>query len=193
MLLEQRARDGILAGTITVLFRRWRSPQVVAGRRYRTTAGLLDVESAAVVQPGDISPADAELAGYPSVADLLANLRGDSAAPLYRVAVRPAPADASDPRDVLARKSRLSAGGRAELDKRLARLEAGRSPWVEETLRIIADHPGVSARELAERLGRERDAFKLDVRKLKALGLTLSLEVGYRLSPRGRAYLRGKA
>jgi hypothetical protein len=27
------------------------------------------------------------------------------------------------------------------------------------------------------------------VRKLKALGLTESLEVGYRLSPRGRAYL----
>ena len=28
------------------------------------------------------------------------------------------------------------------------------------------------------------------MRKLKALGLTESLEVGYRLSPRGRAFLR---
>jgi hypothetical protein len=30
----------------------------------------------------------------------------------------------------------------------------------------------------------------VDVRKLKNLGLTHSLEVGYRLSPRGIAYLR---
>jgi len=31
--------------------------------------------------------------------------------------------------------------------------------------------------------------FKANVRKLKALGLTESLEVGYRLSPRGEALL----
>ena len=35
----------------------------------------------------------------------------------------------------------------------------------------------------------DRPAFKLNVRKLKALGLTESLEVGYRLSPRGAAFL----
>jgi hypothetical protein len=38
-------------------------------------------------------------------------------------------------------------------------------------------------------MGRERLAFKTDVRKLKALGLTESLPVGYRLSPRGEAWL----
>jgi hypothetical protein len=32
-------------------------------------------------------------------------------------------------------------------------------------------------------------SFKRDVRKLKELGLTESLEVGYRLSPRGAALL----
>ncbi len=56
-------------------------------------------------------------------------------------------------------------------------------------LRLIGDRPGVRAGDLAAELGRERLAFKADVRKLKALGLTESLEVGYRLSPRGRAYL----
>lgn len=30
----------------------------------------------------------------------------------------------------------------------------------------------------------------LDVRKLKNLGLTYSLDVGYRLAPRGETYLR---
>jgi hypothetical protein len=35
--------------------------------------------------------------------------------------------------------------------------------------------------------------FKANVRKLKSLGLTVSLEVGYRLSPRGRALLESEA
>ena len=56
-------------------------------------------------------------------------------------------------------------------------------------LRLIAEHPGVRAGDLADHRGQERLAFKADVRKLKALGLTESLDVGYRLSPRGRAWL----
>jgi hypothetical protein len=56
-------------------------------------------------------------------------------------------------------------------------------------LRAIAERPGVRAADLAASLGRETQPFKLDVRKLKKLGLTLSLEVGYRVSPRGEAYL----
>ena len=43
--------------------------------------------------------------------------------------------------------------------------------------------------EQRQAAGRERHPFKTDVRKLKELGLTESLEVGYRLSPRGRALL----
>ena len=33
--------------------------------------------------------------------------------------------------------------------------------------------------------------FKRDVRKLKELGLTESLEIGYRISPRGETLLGG--
>jgi hypothetical protein len=56
-------------------------------------------------------------------------------------------------------------------------------------LRLIADRPGTRAADLAAELGREKLPFKAEVRKLKELGLTESLQVGYRLSPRGRAYL----
>ena len=56
-------------------------------------------------------------------------------------------------------------------------------------LDIIARRPAVVSTELAGELGRERADFKLDVRKLKKLGLTHSLDVGYELSPRGRALL----
>jgi hypothetical protein len=64
-----------------------------------------------------------------------------------------------------------------------------RGPWTDTVLRLIAERPGVRAPDLAASLGRETLPFKRDVRKLKELGLTESLEVGYRLSQRGRAYL----
>ena len=43
------------------------------------------------------------------------------------------------------------------------------------------------APDLAARVGRETADFKKDVRKLKELGLTESLAIGYLLSPRGEA------
>ena len=45
------------------------------------------------------------------------------------------------------------------------------------------------APDLATSLGRETLPFKRDVRKLKKRGLTISLQVGYAISPRARAYL----
>ncbi|GJF05761.1 hypothetical protein [Pseudonocardia sp. D17] len=80
---------------------------------------------------------------------------------------------------------------RAALDARLARLDraSAHGPWTARTLTLIAENPEVRAPDLAARMGRETLPFKRDVRKLKELGLTESLPVGYRLSPRGRAYL----
>jgi hypothetical protein len=62
-------------------------------------------------------------------------------------------------------------------------------PWTRRVLELIGERPGVRAGDLADTIGMERLSFKTDVRKLKALGLTESLEVGYRLSPRGQAWL----
>ncbi|WP_211190943.1 hypothetical protein [Actinomycetospora sp. TBRC 11914] len=66
---------------------------------------------------------------------------------------------------------------------------SGHGPWAWSTLRAIAAEPGRRAPDLAAAFGRETAPFKADVRKLKALGLTHSLPVGYELSPRGRAVL----
>ena len=62
-------------------------------------------------------------------------------------------------------------------------------PWTADTLRLIQSKPATRAADLAASVGRETAPFKLDVRKLKNLGLTYSLETGYELSPRGIAYL----
>ena len=85
----------------------------------------------------------------------------------------------------------LSDDDLADLTTRLDRLDScsTHGPWTREVLGLIGRRSAVVSTELAAELGRPRPDFKLDVRKLKALGLTHSLDVGYELSPRGRAYL----
>ena len=78
----------------------------------------------------------------------------------------------------------------AALNTKLDRMDrAADQPWTRSTLRQIQRLPGVVSTELAAEAGQERAAYKIRVRSLKALGLTESLERGYRLSPRGEAYL----
>ena len=190
MQFEQRYGPAIADGSLTLTFRRWVRSQVVAGRRYRTAAGMVEVEAVDVVSPSDVTEADAVAAGYPSAAALVADLREPADRPLYRVRFHGV--GGPDPRDELAAADALSADDVADLDRRLERLDrAGKDgPWTMAVLRAIAERPAVRAPDLAASFGRETLAFKLDVRKLKALGLTLSLRIGYRLSPRGEAYLR---
>jgi hypothetical protein len=190
VLVPQRLGPAIADGSVSLLFRRWRRSQVVAGRTYRTAAGRLTVDDVTVVDPSALRDEDVVAAGYGSVAALLADLRGDPAEPVFRLSVRAA--DGTDPRDELAAAADLSAADVAAVDRRLDRLDRS-SPWgawTMPTLLAIRDRPGVRAPDLATSFGRETAPFKLDVRKLKALGLTVSLPVGYRLSPRGAAYLR---
>ena len=160
-----------------------------AGGALRTRVGVLAIDSVDLIQPEQVTDADAQRAGRPDRAALLASLRGDGR--LYRIGFHLA---GPDPRIALRKRADLTAEERADLDRRLARLDAAsrHGPWTVRVLRLIADRPGTRAADLAAELGREKPAFKADVRKLKELGLTESLEVGYRLSPRGRAYLDGR-
>jgi hypothetical protein len=186
---EQRLRDGIHSGAIVLAFRRWKRSQVVPGHRYRTGIDMVEVESVDVVDPSSVDAAEARDAGYTSVADMLADLRGDPALPVYRVRLRRI--DGPDPRTELARAARLTEADVAAITARLAKIDRSslRGPWTGAILALIADRPGVVSTDLAEAMGWERHDFKLHVRRLKELGLTLSLDVGYRLSPRGESYL----
>jgi predicted transcriptional regulator len=80
----------------------------------------------------------------------------------------------------------------ARLQARLKRMDDASSTgaWTEKTLQLIASEPGVVSTRLAQRMKMERQAFKINVRKLKELGLTESLEIGYRLSPLGEAFMK---
>jgi hypothetical protein len=82
----------------------------------------------------------------------------------------------------------------AEMRRRLARMDSrADSPWTWQTLRLIEANPGVVSTDLAASMGLERAYFKQRVRRLKEMGLTESLEVGYRISPRGQALLDATA
>ena len=189
MLFRKRFWAGIEDGSVTVAFRRWERSRVVAGRSRRTPVGIVDVISVDEVDPEAIDEADARRAGYEDVEELLRELGAGDGRPVFRVEWRRA-AD-PDQRARLAADADLDDAAVAEIDARLERLDhaSRHGPWTMQTLALIARRPEVRAEDLAASVGREKPPFKLDVRKLKNLGLTESLLVGYRLSPRGRAYL----
>ena len=186
--------SGIADGSITVAYRLWKRPSVVVGRPYRTGGGRVEVTAVDKTDAADISEADARAAGYETTAELTDFLnRYDDVEQrdLYRIEFRLL--DEPDPRQLLADDDDLDATQIAEISARLDRLDRAASggSWTRQSLRLIAEHPAVRAPDLAAMAGRETKSFKLDVRKLKNLGLTESLRVGYRLSARGRAYMAG--
>jgi hypothetical protein len=189
MLFERRLREGIHSGRIVLAFRRWRRVQVVAGHRYRTGLDLVEVTAVDVIAAADIDDAQARAAGYASAGDAVADLRGGQDLPLYRIRFRRL--DEADPRAALGSATSLSADERAAIAAALARMDtsSARGPWTAAVLALIADRPATSSVVLAGLIGWDRPDFKRNVRRLKDLGLTISLDVGYRLSPRAEAYL----
>ncbi len=189
MMLPLAVLRGVIEGRIDRAFRRWERARVKPGGRQRTGLGVIGFTSVDVVEREDLTAIDAERAGFASLERLLTVLDRRPERPIWRIGLEFA---GPDPRASL----RETVPGPAELDdivRRLERLDAAsrHGPWTEEVLALIGAQASVPAADLAASLSREKMPFKLDVRKLKELGLTESLEVGYRLSPRGRAYLDG--
>ncbi|HEX6116752.1 MAG TPA: hypothetical protein VFY99_06590 [Solirubrobacterales bacterium] len=197
MLLSKRFREGIAAGEISLAFRRWKRPRVKAGTRMRTASGIVEIDSVEVVGAGEVDEEDARRAGFASREALFRVLDGgrrggrQAAGEIHRIELHHG---GPDPRVALRERAEIDAEERAEIDARLARMDAASrtGPWTADVLALIAERPETLAERLAASRGEEKPAFKRRVRRLKELGLTESLEVGYRLSPRGRAYLGGR-
>ncbi len=187
MLLPPRIATGVADGSVTLAFRRWEVPRVRVGSTFVTTAGVLRVD--AVDQVADVAETEVAATGASSRAEVVRQLQGTDR-PLFRIGLSYV---GPDPRVALRESAELTADDLATIRARLARLDRASShgPWTRRVLRLIEARPAVRAPDLAAGLGRETAPFKIDVRKLKSLGLTHSLAVGYELSPRGRAYLDG--
>jgi hypothetical protein len=189
VLIPQRFWAGLIDGSITLAFRRWDAPRVKAGSQMHSPVGVLAVDDVEVVDRTSVSAADAIAAGYNSLDELRKELDRRGPGPVYRIVLRRV---GPDPREALRAAADLSDAEVAHIRARLDRLDRASShgPWTDAVLAVIAERPGVRAPDLADSFGLETQPFKVDVRKLKALGLTESLKVGYRISPRGEAFRR---
>jgi len=189
LLLDRSTLERLAAEPTVVVYRRWREPRVEAGATFKSAAGVVSVVRIERASVSALTERAARRAGYPSLAALRAELARYPDGTLYRIALRRA---GPDPRVALRAQARLADGEVAALREKLARLGASSAdgPWALPALRLIASRPAVRAPDLAAALGMETLRFKARVRQLKELGLTESLDVGYRLSPRGRALLR---
>lgn len=183
MMIRPAELSAIKASTIDLAFRRWAKPRVVVGTRMRTAVGLLEITS--IEKAGRITAEDARRAGAPSLKALKEALAVRPDDPAWRIGITYA---GPDPREAL-RETVPTAAEIAEIEARLARLDSASAygAWTRTTLDLIDLNPTVRAPDLAARVGRETADFKKDVRKLKEMGLTESLAIGYLLSPRGEA------
>jgi hypothetical protein len=183
MMLPLAVLRGVVEGRVDRAFRRWERARVKAGGRQRTAVGVIGFPSVRVVERHELTATDARRAGLPSLERLLEILDRRPERLIFRIGLELV---GPDPRAVL-RDAVPTPSDVEEIVRRLERLDrtSRHGPWTEAVLLAIRDRPNVPAAELAASFGREKLPFKLDVRKLKELGLTESLRPGYRLSPRG--------
>jgi hypothetical protein len=184
MLINDEVLTNIISGEIRVLFRRGSRPGAKSGGTQMTQAGVVGIDSVEIVRESEITDADALAAGYGNRAELIEHLnyRDDD---IYRIRVRFV---GEDPRIALRENADLGEAELAEIVTKLGNLDK-RGAWTRSYLEVIESMPATYSGLLANFLGVAKDDFKPLVRKLKALGLTESLEVGYRLSPRGEKVL----
>ena len=187
MLFTAATLRGLVDGRVRCTYRRWEVVRPKVGSRFTTSAGVVEVTSITPADQQQLTELDAADAGFDSVAELIKWCSAKGQGDLYRVGIV---LTGPDPRVALRGADELDSGDVAALNTKLDRMDrAAEQPWTRKTLRQIQRLPGVVSTELAAEVGQERHAYKLRVRRLKALGLTESLERGYRLSPRGVAYL----
>ncbi len=188
MLIKRTQLDAILRGEITLAFRRWKRATVKSGGTLKTAVGVLAIDSVRQVTMKSITDNDAKSAGFDDRDALVAELRKRDGS-VFRIALHHV---GDDPRIALRKKAKLTVAERAGIREKLASFDkfSKRGSWTDRVLRCLAKNPAVRAGDLAAQFGYETRWFKTNVRKLKALGLTESLEVGYQLSPRGRAFLK---
>lgn len=184
MLLKLATLEGIRRGEITLAFRRWKRPTVRAGGRLRTRIGELAIEAVDAVSESALTARAARRAGFATRAELVDALGGREGT-LYRIRLHLA---GEDTRIALRNTSKLTKAELQTVTDKLARTDARSAdgPWTLAYLRGIEASPGTRAADLAEDFGMAKAPFKARIRRLKELGLTESLAVGYRLSPRGK-------
>ena len=188
MLIKEHHLKGIVEGKIKLAFRKWNRPTVKTGGRLTTKMGVLGIDAVDVVSARSITDAEAIQSGFPSKAALLTELNKHEGEKLYRIQLH---YEGEDPRIALRENSEVSDAETAEILRKLHNIDARSEygPWTKKVMGHILRHPQMKAGDMAIDLNMDKEWLKLNIRKLKALGLTESTSPGYRLSPRGEVLL----
>ena len=186
MQFTQDSHEAVATGQITVTIRLWRRLHAKVGGLYTVGRVVIEVDAIEMIPFHAVTKRDIKLAGVSSREALRA--RAAHAGPIdddtlvYRIefhVVGAKPTEVAAPFDdehaTLVNKKLDAMDGRSKT-----------GAWTRATLSLIGENEGTVSTDLATQMHRPRIEFKADVRKLKALGLTESLEVGYRLTPLGR-------
>ena len=188
MLIRKPILEQIKSGDVTLAFRRWRKPSVKSGSTLRTAGGLVLISAVSSCTRSEITNTNARKAGYSDREELVNELDGREGT-IYRIGLVYA---GEDPRIARSEDADLKEDDLREIRARLERYDRAsrRGDWTHKLLGLIASHPFLSAGHLAAKAGVEKEWLKINVRKLKNLGLTISHQPGYELSPRGQEFLR---
>ena len=189
MLFKQKHLEGIKAGNISLAFRKWKKLSVNADSLIKTSVGVIKIISTKEISLGEITDPDAAKAGFASAQALVQLLESQKEGLIYKIELS---FDSEDPRIELREKVSLEEEEFETLKAALDNLDkfSKVGKWTTKTLQAIQENPKMKAADLAVKAKKEKEWLKLNVRKLKGLGLTISHEPGYTLSPRGEEYLR---
>ncbi len=188
MLFKQIHLNGIKSGKITLAFRRWKKLSVKSGTLLHTSIGIIKIGAIEPIKEIDITEKDAMNAGFENKVQLLESLSDLDNGIIYKIKVG---YHYEDPRIKSREQTDIS---QQEFDFIIEKLNSldkysRKGEWTIKVLLTIKDNPNLNAIGIAKLTGFEKEWLKLNIRKLKNLGLTISHTVGYELSPKGKVYI----
>lgn len=188
MLFKDIHLSGIKSGRITLAFRKWQKASVKIGSLLHTSIGLVEIRKIETVNENDITDKDARNAGFSGKEQLIKSLPRSGTGTIFKISVG---YHSADPRIKLREQTNLSEQQFSDLKHKLERLDnrSRQEHWTMKILLTIKDNPNLHAIGIAKLTGFEKDWLKLNIRKLKNLGLTISHHVGYELSPLGKIFI----
>jgi hypothetical protein len=113
MLLDARELDGIAAGQVSVVFRRWQRAGVKADTQQRTRIGVVVLDSVDILEERDLTDTDARSAGHSDLTSLLKALSRYGDGDIHRIRLHLA---GPDPRIALRERADLTADEVTEIE-----------------------------------------------------------------------------
>ncbi len=188
MLFKKRFLTLIEKGEIQTAYRKWSHPSVSESGTLLTAVGQLRITFLKKIEYDQITDSDVRKAGYVNRNELDKELSFKKVGDLYKIGFK---LEKADPRIKLRENTDISESEMLEILTKLERLDSrGKVKyWTFKILKLVNVEPGKHAIEYATKLGYEKEWFKLHIRKIKNMGLTISLKDGYEISPRGKIVL----